>query len=286
VTETDGWPAHEHTAALPPDLGDRLGEAEQVTDAILLSLLDAPWLLSCHHRPVVRLHDRVPVGDQAVLRIGYGLVAGRPDDLLAAAARQDRLGEALELTRQLAFEEAVDPDPTRLLFLPAGLEVRASRAGQQRLLRGLDAAGLAPDSVVLEVDQHADLRQHLHGSRPSETVDLTGGAPAGQQLAIGAERLRDAGVRLAAGDAGAGWAALDLLSALAPEVIVLGAELVARLPAPAAASAVRSLVELAAETRARTVADGVDTPEKAVVLAALGVDWARGPAIGATAPPR
>jgi EAL domain-containing protein (putative c-di-GMP-specific phosphodiesterase class I) len=278
VTET---PAR---SQLPAGRDDLLAEAEQVSDDCLLSVLDAPWLLSAHLRPVLRLRDAAVIASQAVLRIGYGLVAGDPDDLLAAAARRGRLQETLELTRQLALEDLPSPTPATLL-LPATTDLLASRAGQLRLIREVAAAGLAPTAVVLEVEQRADLRGALHRSLAGAlhvdlTVDPVCDPAWGHQLRVGADRLRHEGFRLAAGDAGTGWAALDLLSALRPDVVVLSADLVARLPAAGAASAVRALVSLAGETGARTMADGADTPERAAALYALGVDWARGPALG------
>jgi EAL domain-containing protein (putative c-di-GMP-specific phosphodiesterase class I) len=249
-------------AASPRSL---LGRTDRVTDAIVLSVLDAPWLLSCHHRPVVRLADGSPVGVQAVLRLGYGPAAGDAEVLLAAAARRGRLDDVLALTRRLALEEPVAPDPDLVLLPVAGADL-TSETGPTRLLQLLRATRRPPSAVVLEVDQ-----------RPGSLGRPTTLLPA-------AARLRAEGVRFAAGDAGTGWTALDLLTALRPEVVVLSRALVLREGTPDGDAAIRGMVELAGQSDAAVLADGVPTFERAAALGALGVGWARGEAFGASEP--
>jgi EAL domain-containing protein (putative c-di-GMP-specific phosphodiesterase class I) len=89
--------------------------------------------------------------------------------------------------------------------------------------------------------------------------------------------LRSAGMRLAIDDVGAGFSSLRHIVITAPDVIKLDRSIVTGIAADAVLPVVtRSLVDLAAATGAKVVAEGVETADDAVALRAAGVDLGQG----------
>jgi EAL domain-containing protein (putative c-di-GMP-specific phosphodiesterase class I) len=89
--------------------------------------------------------------------------------------------------------------------------------------------------------------------------------------------LRERGVRLAVDDTGAGYASLNHVLQLRPDIIKLDRSLVSHVPIdPARRALVTALVLLALELGSSVTAEGVETPLELTTLATLGVDHAQG----------
>ena len=101
------------------------------------------------------------------------------------------------------------------------------------------------------------------------------------RLKLNLDRVRAAGIRIAADDVGAGNAGLRLLSEIAFDVVKIDLSLVQRGVLQESSLAVlRGLREMARRSGATVVAEGVETPEQLVALRRLGITAAQGYLLG------
>lgn len=185
--------------------------------------------------------------------------ARRPDEWFASASACG-LGPQLELR---AVEAAMAPGGR-----PAGtclsFNVSAAALMSDHVLAGLPADLTA---VIIEI---------------TENDRMDDGAALAQRL----EPLRARGARIAVDDAGAGYAGLQQVMRLRPDLIKLDRSLVANVDSdPAKAALVESFVRFAARTGAAVCAEGIETPEELRVLSDLDVAYGQGFGIARPAPP-
>lgn len=224
---------------------ERLERTARVTD-----LLRARQL-SMVFQPIVDLADGTVVGAEALARFPWPPL--RPPDVWFAEADTVGLGVALEL---LAVELAV----SQLRRLPAEthLSVNASAATvcAPGLARVLDR--VAGHRVVIELTEHARVDDYA-------------------EVVAALDRLRGRGVRVAVDDAGAGYAGLQHILQLRPEIIKLDRDLIRGIDRdPARQALAASQVVYARDTGTMLVAEGVETPAECTVLRRLGIDWGQG----------
>jgi diguanylate cyclase (GGDEF)-like protein len=154
---------------------------------------------------------------------------------------------------------------------PAPLGVSLALSAQQlddpaHLVETVQAAlndsGLAPDRLELELTGSALL--------PRE----------GPAIAL-MQRLRDLGVRVAMTGFSAGWGSLRQMRAFAFDRAKIDATLVGALQSDAETAAmVRAIITLAADLGMTTVAEGVENPAQAAILASLGCQALEGRLVG------
>jgi EAL domain-containing protein (putative c-di-GMP-specific phosphodiesterase class I) len=95
------------------------------------------------------------------------------------------------------------------------------------------------------------------------------------------EYLRSLGMRIAVDDAGAGYAGLQHILRLRPDIVKLDQGLTGGIDTDAAKRALAtSMVSFAREIGAVLVAEGIETPEQLHVLRDLGVGWGQGFLLG------
>jgi EAL domain-containing protein (putative c-di-GMP-specific phosphodiesterase class I) len=137
----------------------------------------------------------------------------------------------------------------------------------ERLLGHLDAAGLVPDRVGLEVVETAAVND----------------------LGLAAENLgalRAAGVAVALDDFGSGFTPLGHLTALPVDLLKLDRSVVAALDnRPRQAALVEAMVTIAERLGIGLVAEGIETEAERDTLLALGVRCGQGYLLGHPAPP-
>jgi EAL domain-containing protein (putative c-di-GMP-specific phosphodiesterase class I) len=93
--------------------------------------------------------------------------------------------------------------------------------------------------------------------------------------------LRDAGLRVAVDDAGAGYATFRHILRLAPDVIKLDRSLISDIDGdPARRALAGAVVALAREMRGVVVAEGIERAEELAVMLRLGVDSGQGYLLG------
>jgi EAL domain-containing protein (putative c-di-GMP-specific phosphodiesterase class I) len=92
-------------------------------------------------------------------------------------------------------------------------------------------------------------------------------------------------VRIAVDDAGAGYAGLQHILSLRPDVIKLDLQLTRNVDSDPARRALSAcLVKFADEIGAEVVAEGIETPAELDTLRTLGIRWGQGFYLGRPAP--
>ena len=200
-------------------------------------------------QPIVDLTSGEIVGVEALARFSDG----RSPDKWFTEATSLGLGAALELA-------AVQGALARINELPGkaslSVNVSASTACSPALSKTLAAA--PPGRVVLEITEHVPVTDY----------------PA---LATALSALRSRGIRVAVDDAGAGFASMQHVLRLHPDVVKLDASLVRGIDSePSHRAMVSALVSFAHATGCSLVAEGIETASELAVARALGVACAQG----------
>ena len=194
-------------------------------------------------QPIWNLDTHEVFGYEGLARpaVEYGL--GGPEDAFSGAARLGRVDELDALCRQSVLAHVGDfPDDT-LLFLNLSPEVldHGVEAGH-RLKTEVEAAGLEPHQVVIELTENASKRMDL--------------------VYASIQVLRDAGFHLALDDVGSGDAGLGILGRLQPEYVKVDRSVVCSARDGGSGRAVlAAIVAYAAETGAVVIAEGIETEE-------------------------
>jgi EAL domain-containing protein (putative c-di-GMP-specific phosphodiesterase class I) len=223
----------------------RRGRMERIDSA----LLDGG--MHIEFQPIVDLDTSHVVGVEALARFA-GPPTRPPDQWFAEAATIGR-GVELEL---LAIERALLHLGSLRDTLFVSLNVSPTTARSVALD---DCLGRVPlDRVVLELTEHTKIRDY-------------------HVLRVSLDRFRERGCRIAVDDAGAGYAGLQHILSLQPDVIKLDHALTRNVdndPARRALSA--CLVRFAEEIGAYVVAEGIETAAELETLHALGIRWGQG----------
>jgi diguanylate cyclase (GGDEF)-like protein len=190
-------------------------------------------------QPIWSIDHRRVIGYEALARpVGDDPI--NPQDAFDIA---ERIGKAHDLDRVcrmaiLAKAETLPPDA--LLFLnvsPQSLD-HGALAGTT-LVRAVEAAGLTPDRVVLEITERSVAR-----------IDV---------VIREAARLRALGFLLALDDAGSGNSGLEMLSKLAVDFVKIDREVIVRAQAGAGGRGVLAgIIAIAHEMNAQIIAEGIE----------------------------
>lgn len=204
-------------------------------------------------QPIIDVQLGRVVGAEALSR--FTTEPARTPDVWFAAA--DSVGRGLDL-EEVALRRAL----TRAFRLPHGCYVAVNASPSMlvssRLLPLLQASGFPLDRIVVEVTEHTSIPDY---------------APVQAARA----QLRAHGIRLAVDDAGAGFASLHHILALAPDMIKIDRSLISGIDAdPVRGSMVAAVVMFALQSGAALVAEGVETAAELDALRTLAVDHAQG----------
>jgi len=229
---------------------DPAGAEEQAERECIQQILErADYALV--FQPIFDLAGGALCGVEALARFG-GPDAAPPDVWFA---RAHRVGRGLDLEVAL-FEAALGHlgslPPEALLAVNAGPAALAS----PRISAALQSVD--PARIVLELTEHEAVENY-------------------PQLAGRLACLREAGVRLAIDDAGAGFASLMHILKLAPDFIKLDRELISGIDIdPVRRSLADSLTRFAADTGAVLIAEGIEKETELASLGELGVSHGQG----------
>jgi EAL domain-containing protein (putative c-di-GMP-specific phosphodiesterase class I) len=211
-------------------------------------------------QPIVDLSAGRTAGFELLARFP-GPPDAPPDAWFALA---DRLGRAAALTAQvldraLALRATLPPDT----FLTVNVEPHLVVAPEvAEVLRGQSLA-----RIVIELTEHTQ-------------------APDGRALERALARVREAGGLVAVDDAGTGYAGLQQLLTVRPDIVKVDRDLVTGLDAdPIRRSLVELLGDLTGRMDAWLLAEGVETTAELQALASLGVPLGQGWRLGRPAPP-
>jgi EAL domain-containing protein (putative c-di-GMP-specific phosphodiesterase class I) len=209
--------------------------------------------VDAHFQPIVDLTTGRAVAYEALARFSSG---SRPD-VAFALAREHGVGPELEAAAlRAAFASLGDGDRDGTPWaLPLSVNVSASALDHPDVRAALpcDLSG-----VILEITEN-------------ELVTTE------SALAAPLDELRARGARIAVDDAGAGYASLRQVLALAPDIIKLDRTLVSGVARdPAKAALVRALVTLGRDLDARVCAEGIEQLDELLALADLDVALGQG----------
>ena len=239
----------EQATALPTARAERL-EIE--------ALLQATDPIAPVFQPIVELRTGRLVGYEALARFP-GQDNRSPDAFFNQAARVG-LGSQLEGIAIAAALKAPRRPPGTYLSLnltPGAISSSVVRAGLPADLK----------DVVIELTEH----------------EL---APQDGALEAGLAELRSRGARIAIDDAGAGYAGLQQIMRVQPDIIKLDRSLVEHVDADGAKAAlIEFFIVFARRIGAEVCTEGIETPGELEALAALGVSLGQGYLLGRPATP-
>lgn len=236
----------------------RLGDEQELRDALARGDIVA-WF-----QPEVELRTGQVVGAEALARWMHadrGMLAGAQfvplaeeaglvftlDDRIVAGAVAARAGLALA---------GVDPSFRIWCNVSSGQLARPHPT--ERLVTLLSSAGCDPSQLGIEI---------------TETAILPDVKAAAREIAA----ARELGIKVALDDFGTGHSSLTLLRSLPIDRVKIDQTFVRELTRDANDTAiVRSVITLANDLGLEVVAEGVETPEQAHVLAQLGCQYAQG----------
>jgi EAL domain-containing protein (putative c-di-GMP-specific phosphodiesterase class I) len=206
-------------------------------------------------QPICDLADRRPRGFEVLTR--FAGTPYRTPDVWFAEAAEVGMGEALECAVLARAAGLLERLPDHLYLSLNASPATVASGAFARAIAGADGRRL-----LLEVTEQAMVEDH-------------------DRMAFAIDALRDAGVRIAVDDAGAGYAGLQQILRLRPDVIKLDMSLTRDIHIDAArASLAQALAFFAGRTRAEIVAEGIEREEELVVLRDLGVGLGQGWLLG------
>jgi EAL domain-containing protein (putative c-di-GMP-specific phosphodiesterase class I) len=215
-----------------------------------------------HYQPVVRLDDRSVSGVEALIRWRHpekGLIS--PLEFIPIA---EETGLIIPIGRWVLREgcrharRLVTPDG-RALRMSVNLSLKQIQHSDivADVRDALDEAGLLPERLTLEITE-------------SVLMDDT-------ELAVG--RLRDLkalGVSLALDDFGTGYSSLSYLSRFPVDILKMDRSFLDEHTSEGAQSLANAVVGLGSTLALEVVAEGIEQPEQAETLRALGCDLGQG----------
>jgi PAS domain S-box-containing protein len=208
-------------------------------------------------QPLISAKTCRVVGVEALCR--FAVEPERAPDAWFAEAHHVGRGIELEL---LAMSQALDAAQELPDDLYVSINVSPATLLDPRLHTLVCATWLPLPRLVLEVTEHLHIEDY---------------EPLCQQL-VG---LRGRGVRIAVDDAGAGFASLQHIVRLEPDIIKLDRGLVAGIDDdPQQRALAAALVMFASEVGSTIVAEGIETPGEMAAVIALGVETLQGYGLG------
>ncbi len=217
----------------------------RVADAI------ADGALRMVYQPIVDLAGGQTVGVEALARFDCD-PARSPAAWFAEAAEVD-LGIELDLAAIEASLGALDWLPPDV-FLSLNVSPATAISGRVReALRGVPS-----NRIVLELTEHTRIDDY-------------------DALRDALDELREQGARVAVDDAGAGYAGLQQILRLRPDIVKLDVEFTRTIDAdPVRRALATSLVTFGRDTGEVIIAEGIETLEEFDTLGRLGVCWGQG----------
>jgi EAL domain-containing protein (putative c-di-GMP-specific phosphodiesterase class I)/CheY-like chemotaxis protein len=210
-------------------------------------------------QPIVDLRTKEMVGVEALAR--FGGKPTRPPNKWFDEAEQVGMRVDLELATARAALASRDRLPEGLFL---AINLSPVTAVSQSFLLFLSEEPL--DGVVFEISEHARVEDY-------------------DDLNAALAELRSRGGRLAIDDAGAGFASLQHILRLAPDLIKLDMALTRDVDSdPARRALASALMSFASEIGADIVAEGIETAREMNTLRALGVAYGQGFFLGKPRP--
>ncbi|KJE19983.1 EAL domain-containing protein [Frankia torreyi] len=210
------------------------------------------------YQPIFRLADERIIGVEALSRFPDGRGGAQRWYADATTVGLSTELERLAIGRALAVLPVLPGD----LTLAVNASPTTISAGLLDLL-----PGAAADRLVVEITEHEHIGTDKH-------------------LLRAVEQLRSRGVRIAIDDIGTGYAGLEQLLHLRPDIIKLDGVITRGIDTDAARRAIATgLVQVADEIGGSIVAEGIETPAELATAMAAGILYGQGFLLGHPGPP-
>lgn len=254
---------HVHSPKLGRDLHRSIAEA-LANDAVTAEF-------EAHYQPIVRLEDGVTVAVEALARWIHPVHGAiHPATFVGVAESMDLMHVIDDFVLDRACADA--DDVARACGGPVDIHVNVSagRLEQSRferaLMRTLQARCLAPERLVLEITETAQI------------TDLRAAVDA-------ARRIRAMGVRIALDDFGAGFNWLGRLHSLPVDIVKLdGVMTVMEAGSGRPRAICQAMLELCGKLQLIVIAEGIETQAQAEGLSRLGCRLGQGYLYGCAQP--
>ena len=235
----------------------RRAKARRVKRALIDTIL-ADNRLQMVFQPIMTVDEGTIVGVEALARIAHD--PRRPPDVWFDEAEDVGLGLELELAAVRGALQELEHMGEG--FMSINVSPRVARTTEfASVLREVDG-----NRIVVELTEHT--RVH------DEAV-----------LQIELDDIRSLGVRLAVDDAGAGYAGLQRILGLSPDIVKLDIALIRGIDTdPARRALATAFVAFTEEIGAVLIAEGIETDAELETLRSLGVPWAQGYRLGRPGP--
>jgi diguanylate cyclase (GGDEF)-like protein len=224
------------------DVAELLSVVTPAKVQALRTLLDEPRV-EIAFQPIWDLQDGRVLGLEALARPWVGYDFDGPADMFAVAEKIGRAHELDAVCRSAALARVAEIPAGVLLFLNVNPQTltHGDLAGD-RLVRTVEAAGLRPSQVVLEITERSDARL--------------------SQVVEDATRLRGLGFRLALDDVGAGNAGLEMLRELPVDFVKIDHTVIAAALDDTHAQAVLlAIIAYAGRAGAYVIAEGIESEQ-------------------------
>ena len=223
--------------------------------------------LSTVYEPIVRLDDRSTIGYEALVRGPVGSGLETPMKLFSVAENANLEYELDNLCRRLGLRNARGIGPGEKLFLNIlPTSIHDPEFANEDFQRTLDAMGLAPQSLVLEVSERQAISNY----------------PIFREAIDHFLRL---GFAIALDDTGAGYSSLEAALELNPDFLKVDMSLIRGIDEnPQKQELLSGLQRLASRMDATVIAEGIETEEEFATVAALGCTYGQGYGIGRGTP--
>ena len=221
--------------------------------------------LRVHYQPIVFMRSGVIGEFEALVRWQHpkrGLVS--PGEFIPIAEESGLIlpiGQWVleQACQQMAAWHAEFPfDPPLRLSVNLSPRQFQQPALVDEVARAVREAGLPPDCLKLEITEGVIMRD------VEATIDTL-------------TRLKDSGIKLAIDDFGTGYSSLSYLKRLPLDVLKIDRSFVAGIGRDSDDTAiVRAIISLAKSLELEVTGEGIETPEQAALLTALGCDLGQG----------
>ncbi len=249
------------TRHLTAELGRTVDDDAQPVDVALLRDIIDEQRFEIVFQPIYALDDGQLVGVEALSRFPDATPLRSPDVWFAQAA-EIGLGIDLELATARAALQAASDLPDALTL---SLNVSPACVMDPQLAQLLAQHG--DRRLVVELTEHAVVDDYA-------------------RLTASLHALRGRGVRVAVDDAGAGFASLQHVVRLAPDIIKLDISLTQHVRNdPVRRALAAALVQFAEQTGSTLVAEGIETVADLTIWQNLGAHAAQGYLLARPAPP-
>jgi diguanylate cyclase (GGDEF)-like protein len=216
--------------------------------------------LRLHYQPVVDLHTGRTVGYEALVRWLHDGTLVAPGEFIPIAESSGLIGPLTdwviaEACRTTAGWGSGAHRPWVSINLPPNQLIREDIVAV--LARNLEATGMAPQRLVVEITESSLLR--IETARPA------------------LQRLSELGIRVAIDDFGTGYSALSYLGSLPIDIVKVDRSFVVALERPGPGKAIaEAIIALVTRLGMTTIGEGIETEDQLDRLAALGCHLGQG----------